>query len=216
MNPDLIVFDVNKTLINENSWYQLNMALGVTPEEDAELMRLAEQGRITDAEGQQRLLALYRQRGDVSRRNIMRVLGEHTYLPYARQVVRELGARDFATAIISGAMDVLVESVANDLKIATWRASNRFVFDENDQLIDIVSPRRDDDDKLRQLQELIAERGIALHDCLVIGDGASDVPLFQATGNGVTFTDSPVAASARWVVDDLRGVLEVVNKSLAK
>ena len=38
MNPELIVFDLNKTLIKENSWRDLNLAMGVTPAEDAELM----------------------------------------------------------------------------------------------------------------------------------------------------------------------------------
>ena len=61
MNPELIVFDLNKTLIKENSWRDLNLAMGVTPAEDAELMEQARRGEITDAEGQAELLKIYQQ-----------------------------------------------------------------------------------------------------------------------------------------------------------
>ena len=211
MNPELIVFDLNKTLIKENSWRDLNLAMGVTPAEDAELMERARRGEITDAEGQAALLKIYQQRGDVSRPNVEKILWRYTYMPYARDVVSELKSRGYNLAIISGAMDILVQHVASELEIAWWRSSNRFIFDENDQLIQIQSPEKDTSDKLRQLQQLVGELSITLADCMVIGDGANDAALFQATGSGVTFTDSPIVDDARWVVDDLRGVLSIIE-----
>ena len=211
MSPELIVFDLNKTLIKENSWRDLNLAMGVTPAEDAELMERARRGEITDAEGQAELLKIYQQRGDVSRSNIEKILWQYTYMPYARDVVDDLKNRGYNLAIISGAMDILVQHVAAELQIAWWRSSNRFIFDENEQLVQIQSPEKDTSDKLRQLQQLVGELSITLADCMVIGDGANDVALFQATGNGVTFTDSPIVDDARWVVDDLSGVLSIIE-----
>lgn len=211
MNPELIVFDLNKTLIKENSWRDLNLAMGVTPAEDAELMEQARRGEITDAEGQAALLKIYQQRGDVSRSNIEKILWQYTYMPYARDVVDDLKNRGYNLAIISGAMDMLVQHVATELQITWWRSSNRFIFDDNDQLIQIQSPEKDTSDKLCQLQQLVGELSIALADCMVIGDGANDATLFQATGNGVTFIDSPIVDGARWVVDDLRGVLSIIE-----
>ena len=57
----------------------------------------------------------------------------------------------------------------------------------------------------------VVELSITLADCMVIGDGANDAALFQATGNGVTFIDSPIVDDARWVVDDLSGVLSIIE-----
>jgi hypothetical protein len=37
-NLKLICFDLNKTLIKENTWYNLNLALGMTPEEDQAML----------------------------------------------------------------------------------------------------------------------------------------------------------------------------------
>ena len=211
MNPELIVFDLNKTLIKENSWRDLNLAMGVTPAKDAELMERARRGEITDAEGQAELLKIYQQRGDVSCSNIEKILWQYTYMPYARDVVDDLKNRGYNLAIISGAMDILVRHVATELQITWWRSSNRFIFDENDQLIQIQSPEKDTSDKLRQLQQLVGELSITLADCIVVGDGANDVALFQVTGNGITFIDSPIVDDARWVVDDLSGVLSIIE-----
>ena len=101
MNPELIVFDLNKTLIKENSWRDLNLAMGVTPAEDAGLMERARRGEITDAEGQAELLKIYQQRGDVSRPNVEKILWRYTYMPYARDVVDELRKRGYNLAIVS-------------------------------------------------------------------------------------------------------------------
>ena len=189
----------------------MNLAMGVTPAKDAELMERARRGEITDAEGQAELLKIYQQRGDVSCSNIEKILWQYTYMPYARDVVDDLKNRGYNLAIISGAMDILVRHVATELQITWWRSSNRFIFDENDQLIQIQSPEKDTSDKLRQLQQLVGELSITLADCIVVGDGANDVALFQVTGNGITFIDSPIVDDARWVVDDLSGVLSIIE-----
>ncbi|MDO4661300.1 MAG: hypothetical protein Q4B27_04140 [Candidatus Saccharibacteria bacterium] len=56
MQPKLVVFDLDHTLIRDNSWRNLNLAISITPEEDAALMACAAQSEITDAEGQVWLL----------------------------------------------------------------------------------------------------------------------------------------------------------------
>ena len=140
MKPELIIFDLNKTLINENSWLKLNQAMGVTADEDADLLERAARGEITDSEAQLELLNLYQQRGDVSRAHIAQILTEYTYKPFA---------------------------------------CNQFIFDENDELVDIIAPDNDAEAKLEQLKQLAAERNLAMHDCLVVGDGANDLPLFR-------------------------------------
>ncbi len=211
MQPKLIVFDLNHTLIRDNSWRNLNLTMGITPEEDAALMARAAQGGITDAEGQAWLLQRYRQRGDCRRVVVQRILSQYTYMPHAQMVVAALQARGYRVAINSGAMDILVSMVADQLGVALWRASNHFIFDDHDMLCQIDAPDNDAAAKLQQLRELAAEQQVSLSDCLVVGDGSNDVPLFAATGNGVTFADSPAARHARWVIADLRDVLTIVE-----
>ena len=211
MQPKLIVFDLNHTLICDNSWRNLNLAMGITPEEDAALMARAAQGEITDAEGQAWLLQRYWQRGDCRRVAVQRILSQYTYMPHAQMVVAVLQARGYRVAINSGAMDILVGMIAEQLGVALWRASNHFIFDDHDMLCQIDAPDSDAAAKLQQLRELSAEQQASLSDCLVVGDGANDVPLCIATGNGVAFAGSPAARHARWAIADLRDVLTIVE-----
>jgi HAD phosphoserine phosphatase-like hydrolase, family IB len=211
MQPKLIVFDLNHTLIRDNSWRNLNLAMGITPEEDAALIARAAQGEITDAEGQAWLLQRYQQRGDCHREAVQRVLSQYTYMPHAQMVVAALQARGYRVAINSGAMDILVSMVAEQLGVVLWRESNHFIFDNHDMLCRIDAPDNDAAAKLQQLRELAAEQQVSLSDCLVVGDGSNDVPLFAATGNGVAFAGSPAARHARWGIADLRDVLTIVG-----
>ena len=211
MQPKLIVFDLNHTLIRDNSWRNLNLAMGITPEEDAALMARAARGGITDAEGQAWLLQRYQQRGDCHREAVRRVLSQYTYMPHAQMVVAALQARGYRVAINSGAMDILVSIVAEQLGVALWRASNHFIFDDHDILCRIDAPDNDAAAKVEQLRQLAAKQQVSLSDCLVVGDGANDVPLFTVTGNGVTFAGSPAARYARWVIVDLCDILTIVE-----
>ena len=211
MQPKLIVFDLNHTLICDNSWRNLNLAMGITPEEDAALMARAAQGEISAVEGQAWLLQRYRQRGDCRRVVVRRILSQYTYMPHAQMVVAALQARGYRVAINSGAMDILVDMVAEQLGVALWRASNHFIFDDHDILCRIDAPDNDAAAKVEQLRQLAAEQQVSLSDCLVVGDGANDLPLFAATGNGVAFADSPAARHARWVIADLRDGLTIVE-----
>ena len=211
MQPKLIVFDLNHTLIRDNSWRNLNLAMGITPEEDAALMTRAARGKITDAEGQAWLLQRYQQRGDCHREAVQRVLSQYTYMSHAQMVVAALQARGYRVAINSGAIDILVSMVAEQLGVALWRASNHFIFDDHNMLCRIDAPDNDAAAKVEQLRQLAAEQQVSLSDCLVVGDGANDVPLFTVTGSGITFAGSPAARYAQWVVADLRDMLTIVE-----
>lgn len=209
MNPKLIVFDLNKTLIHENSWLDLNLAMGVTEAEDDMLMSWAEQGIIDDAVGQGILTEIYKKRGDVSHDNIWKVITAYTYLPGARTTVAELLKRGYQIALISGAMDILVQSVAKELEVHHWRAANQFIFDNEQRLHHIVTAPNDAEHKAEMLLEICQELNIEPKDCAAIGDGANDIRLFELTGHGVTFKDSKIEASAEHIIENLVELLDI-------
>jgi len=211
MTRKLIVFDMNGTLIENNSWLDLNLAMGITEEEDSHLLAKATAGEITDREGQQWLLNAYRERGDVSRGNIMKVLGKITYKPHAHTVITELKKRGHIVAIVSGAMNILVEYVAEELNVDHWRATNTFVFDNDDKLVHIEAAENESEGKLASMQNLMRELNFDYNDCIAVGDGSSDILLFRATGNGVTFSDSHVTHEAKYTINDLSDLLQIVD-----
>lgn len=208
--PKLIVFDLNKTLIKENSWRDLNLAMSVTPEEDDRLLQQGRRGEISDQEAQRQLLALYRQRGDTRRERIMQVLTNYTYCDGAKEVVAELQGRGYRLALISGSMDILVEYVARELGIDLFGANNTFVFDTADRLIDICTVDNDTAYKVNQLRSLCVGLDISPAECMCVGDGDNDVPLFELTGCGVTFEGSVCQNKAKYTVRTLRDLSVLV------
>jgi phosphoserine phosphatase len=209
--PRLIIFDLNKTLIEENSWLELNLAMGVTQAEDDMLTSWGRDGIISDAQGQTILCSIYRTRGEPTRSNIDRVLHNYNYLPEARETVAELGRLGYELALISGSMDVLTQHVAEELGIPHWASNNRFIFDDDDRLVSIETEDNDKGYKLHQMERLCGELGIGVEQAMPVGDGANDTLLFEASGNGVTFEDSPYAGQARHTISSLGGLIELLS-----
>lgn len=83
-SPKLIVFDLNKTLIKENTWEDLNKTMGVTRAEDDMLMGWGKEGIISDAQGQAILSAIYKMRGDARRSSLLQILGVYKTKPSIR------------------------------------------------------------------------------------------------------------------------------------
>lgn len=209
MKPKLVVFDLNKTLIKENSWLELNLAMGVTQQEDDELMELGKAGMITDAEAQLRLAGIYRERGNPTRHRIMEVLKNYTYLPDAQRIVSELRDSGVQLALLSGSMNILVDHIADELGITMRAANNHFVF-TGDTLSSITTDENDDLFKIHQVERWCDEIGIALKDVACIGDGANDLLLFENCGMSVTFTDSPYREKATHTIRSLNELPDVL------
>jgi phosphoserine phosphatase len=209
MKPKLIIFDLNKTLIYENSWLDLNMAMGVTQAEDQMLLDWSHEGVVDDVVGQNILCEIYKKRGDISHQAIWKVVSAYTYLPGAKETVAKLIADGYQIALVSGAMDILVQSVAKELGVHHWRAANQFIFDEDNKLARIESVPNDVAHKVEMLNEICQELNIEPKECAAIGDGDNDIGLFELTGHGVTFADSKIVASAEHVINSLPDLLDI-------
>lgn len=209
--PKLIVFDLNKTLIRENSWLNLNLAMGVTEEEDSLLMRLASEGIINDSEGQDLLCRIYKKRGQPTRANIQKILEDYSFLPTAEETIKELQKRGNKLVIISGAMDLLVESVAKKLGIDEFHYNNSLEFDQNNLLTNILTIDNDEQYKLHQLEQVCQKLSIELTDCMCVGDGDNDILLFKTSRCGVTFADSPIKNEAKYTISQLQDILKLVK-----
>lgn len=211
MEPKLIIFDLNNTLIRDNSWRNLNLALGVSPEEDDILMKWGSKRIINDQQGQDILCEIYRSRSDVSRNRIEQILYQYTYIDGAQEIIEKLLARKYLIALVSGSIDILTAHVAEELGITYWHATNAFVFDSDDKLEKIISSTYDTDDKVRYIKNLCKEISIKPSECLAIGDGKNDQGLFELTGNGVTFTNSPLKDKARFTISSLKEIENIIS-----
>lgn len=207
----LIIFDLNGTLIRENTWQILNRSMGVTAAEDAMLVEWGNQGIISDQQGQEILASIYKKRGTPTKEIITQIVCDYHYFPGARETIQTLQQQGYIVAIISGAMDLVVASVAKDLALQHWYANNVFIFDKNDNLERIKTAANESIFKQESLEKLCEKLGIRAEDCVTIGDGTSDIRLFERTGHSIAVEGTNAAEHATYIVQDLGEIPQLLQ-----
>jgi phosphoserine phosphatase len=208
----LICFDLDQTLINqkgENSWYVLNMFLGITPEEDRAWYQEWKQGRLSYDAWNELLLERYKLHPHANKTDITQLLNSYEYLPGARESVVYAQSHGYVVAIITGSMDIVVNLVAQDLGVLYAKANNEFVFGADARLEAIKTFGDEDHAKADILQGICKELDIQMQECACIGDGANDVEMFRRTGHGITFRGSPIEGDAWKVIDSLKDIATI-------
>ncbi len=214
MNPiKLVCFDLDKTLINfdgQNSWHALNVALGVTPEEDQKLFEQYYRGEFTYREWQQKLLAIFLKSPKANQRDITEILSKYSFNNGVKEIVAYCKSKGYSIALISGSLDLLVDIVGRDLGIELSEATNKLIFDESGKLKDIVDLGDESIAKLNLLESCCRKLGVTLEECVCIGDGDNDIEMFKKTGRGVTFTGSKIENDAWKVIESLGGLRDLI------
>ena len=80
---------------------------------------------------------------------------------------------------------------------------NTFIFDEKDNLENIVTYGKDEIAKLNILESYCRKLGIDISECVCVGDGDNDIEMFKKTGKGITFKGSKIENEAWKVIDNL-------------
>ena len=203
---------MDDTLITQNSWYKLNLALGITADEDKEMYDAFVKGDLQYTDWTTKLVTLYKERGLASKANISKVLGEYTFNQGAVELVQNLQQKGYKIIILSGSFDILVSQVASDLGVADYKASTKLVFNDDNYLQELISEGDEQYAKLKNLESFCKESGVSIDQCVCVGDGANDVELFKATQKGITFNDAPenVKVTAWKVVATLSDINQIL------
>ncbi len=206
----LIGFDLDGTLITNNSWNDLNRAMGITFEEDEAMHQAHLMGDLVYEEWLGRLAFLYKKHGRASRENITNSLNEYYLRDGVRETIATLKARGYQTVVVSGASDLMIEIIKNDLGLDYAFTNNTFVFNDEDFLSDIKTLGLDTTAKEVLLRSLCVNLHIDITECIYVGDGHNDLGIFQATGQGVTFKGTVIEDKAWKVIDNFVELLDLV------
>jgi len=229
----LVIFDLNKTLINETSWYELNIALGISPEEDELLYRLGPEGEgiLTYREWIAILKKIMVRRGKASREAIEKTVLDYTFADGAEETVRSLRENGHTVAIVSGGFNMVVDDVAQKLGLEHGYNNTYFVFDNDDMLEDILLTWDDDRYKPLLVQSICRKFGIHPKDTYYVADGANDSKIFEETigiaidpksthhepwmqkalNVGESFNSKKARGKAQFEISNLRELLEIVR-----
>ncbi len=205
----LVCFDLDDTITEENSWYKLNLSLGMTKEEDDYFYNKYHNGEIAYEEWIFELLKKYKEKG-ANLKNIISGISEYSYRKGLKEIVEYLKNKGYVIALVSGSFNIMVDLIAKDLDIKLAGATNIFIFDDNDNLQNIVPLGVDSIARLNVLEDFCLKSGINIDECVCIGDGDNDIELFKKTKLGITFKGSKLENEAWKIIesfDDIKTIL---------
>jgi phosphoserine phosphatase len=206
----LICFDMDGTLTKNNAWYDFNVLMGVDPDYDLELFNQYIDGTLAYEDWITKLRAEYA-KVTKTRNEIEANLASVKFAEGAHDVIRELKARGYATAMITGAFDVTAFMVGQELGITHVMANTRCLFYPDDTFMDVVSYGDEESSKVIHLRYLCELLKLTPHECATVGDGSNDVGLFRLTNNGICFNNSSprTKENAKLSIERLSDLLEI-------
>ena len=125
------------------------------------------------------LFKIWRTKGPVHRDQLREILSQIHIKGEAADVLRNLQKRGYQICLISGSMKMFVEILAEKFKIEHHYGNSRFVFDDDGYWVDIEYTKGEGQLKIEQFYDFLEKTGLEKEDCLAIGDGENDIPLFQ-------------------------------------
>ncbi len=203
---ELVLFDMDGTLVHGSAWEMLHEAFGVSNESN---WQAYQRGLLDDHAFIRSDVALWKGR-EVHVSEIERVLDRAPLMEGAREVVDSLRRAGVATCILSGGLDILARRVCVDLGIDMYVA-NGLRLKETGHVHGDGIVWVEINDKGKMAREILRKLGVPRERTASVGNSAYDVPMFRETGFGVAFnpSDDVVRRRARHVVEgtDMRPVL---------
>lgn len=205
----LVVFDLDGTLLEaESSWGTVNGFFG---NENRATMELYRRGEIDYSEFMQRDIAEWPKPLHISR--VREALSGWTLRPGAAAVVAALRDRGLDLAILTGGIRLLAEEVAAHLHIRRPLA-NELTTDERGFLTGEARMRVDPLHKELALERICEARGVALEECVTVGDSEMDRSFLRASGLGVLLGGAELGrALGVPCVSELPALLELVDRA---
>jgi phosphoserine phosphatase len=177
MPIQLAFLDVDGTLKAERDPYlYLHRQLG-TEEQGLESLNMFERGEIDYDEWGQLDAQLW---AGQEATHVTRLLADIPWTPGAHQVVKRLRQAGTQIALVSTGLDLHVNEVATEIGADFTYANQLCVADGHlTGELRILVPQWG---KGEVVEQVMAETGLSASDCMAVGDGLSDVAMFERVG----------------------------------
>lgn len=210
--PKAIILDVDKTLTERVTWYELTEKLGGDTAEHARLFSSYLGGKLSYEEMKSGLFKMWNQHGQVTKEQLKQIFTDVHLKGEALAVFGELQERGHQLCLISSSIDMFTEIVAKRFNIDYWYANSELVFDENDNWIDFHFDKRMAELKVKQLENYLNRTHLKKTDCVAIGDDTNDAGLFREIPGIAVNTNNDLINQMAWKsVAYLPRVIQVIE-----
>lgn len=209
-----VIFDIDGTLSEKNSWHVLAIAMGATPAEDLEVVELQQAGKITNREADARILAFWKRKGLATRENFRKTFEDIPLRQDAQDLVNYLKQKKILICLITGSMDMYAEVVARRLGVEDFYSNAKLSWSDDGNISDFTYDGKQGTKKLDQFHEFIKKNNLKAAECAAIGDSENDYLLFLETKKGIAVrseSEDKVLEAAAWkIVNNLKQIKEIL------
>lgn len=195
-----VILDLDQTITtDEASWLQFTRILGADPLAHTEIYENFKHSKLTYPEAKAQLLSIWQATGKSNRQDIRMAFNQIRLRDGSIEAIKYLRGK-YQLCIISGAIDLFVQTIAEKLAINSWYASTRLKFDTNGNLVDFDYKLSRGEDKLHFLDDYCNKYDISPDQCAAIGDGESDMPIFSKVALPILFLAKETTLQQRSVI----------------
>ena len=186
----LICFDVDGTLIDDeggaaNIWHSIHRLCGTPNDLNVDRFAAFISGRITYSQWVDLDMGDWQQHG-LTRSHILRVVRQLRLMPGTRRTLAELRRRGYKLGVISGSLDIGLETLFPDHPFDEVY-TNKIFFDGEGKLARWEATRFDSHGKPDALRDMARRHHVPLSRTAFVGDGENDIPLLGVAGCFVAF-----------------------------
>jgi len=210
----IICFDVNGTLVKENSWEIFTCGKKDIEKEIEEVFINYYKKEISIDEMWKKMVVLLKKTGRANKgfvENCWDVAS--TFKDGAEEIVEYLKEKGYKIYLISCSIDVYLECLVNKLNLDGYYAGSHLVFDEKGELEKITSECiKSREYKELKLRELAEKEGAKIEDIIFVGDGDNDVEVFKMTRRGIAMdTNNEELLEYAWKkIDNLGQIQDIL------
>ncbi len=186
---DLICFDVDGTLVRHPSglviWEVLNLKYGGSKDINRFRYQMYCEGRLSYERWVELDVSSWIEEG-ATEKGIIDAVREFSLFDGARETVHELKRRGFTLGVISGTLNVVLDTLFPDHPFDEVY-TNKIFFDQSGKLTRWEATRFDSHGKPEALEDMAYRHCVPLSRTAFVGDGENDVPLLGVAGYFVAF-----------------------------
>lgn len=214
MKYKLIALDLDGTLVEEgSSWVPMHRNFGMTPDEDFKYYKMYHDGKIDAEEWIGIIEKIWKERGNPTKKRFEEILKDYKLVDGVPETIAELKKRGVKTAIVTWAIPLLAEIVAERLDVDYLYANTELIFDDNGNLERIKAKHEFRTSKPLYLEMICKKENITPQEVIAVGDNIEDVRLFEKAGFAIAFRPKhpSVGKAADVVIHDFKDILKYVE-----
>jgi phosphoserine phosphatase len=213
MGFKLICFDLDGCLTDkDDSWSFIHHHLGVW-EQAKRHRKLFFNGEIDYQRWADLDVGLWK---GTSIKKLNQIIDQIDVRPHIEKVVEELKKQNLILVILSSGLSFFAENIKEKYKF-DFAIANSPEIDEDGELTGEVEVKVSYDDKHLVLQNFLASHRIKMEECIAVGDGENDIPLFKEVGYSIAFNpkNENIAKAADITIEN-GNLLDVLSIILTK